>query len=411
MTADAQTLGAPRGVSHTRWYPVLRAVVALTLISIGGSAMYFAIVGLKPVGAEFGISRALSSLPYTATMIGFGLGGIAMGWVSDRLGVMPIIVFGGVMMALGFTFASHAESIYAYASYHGLLLAFLGCSALMAPLVADISHWFDKRRGMAVGVVVSGSYVAGTIWPLVAQHYFELIGWRNTYIVMGWFCMLTIVPLGLVMTPKAPMTSAFGGDAGKADEKPLGLHASLLQSTLCVAGLACCAAMAVPQVHIVAHATDLGFAAARGAEMLALMLGGGIISRLGSGWLSDRIGGLQTLALGSLLQGMMVTSFVFADGLNTLYVLALLFGLSQGGIVPSYAIIIRRYFDAGQAGWRIGVTLLSTMLGMAWGGQLGGALFDLTGTYTAAFLMGGIFNVLHLAIAAWLLWNARQGLT
>jgi MFS family permease len=373
--------------------------------------MYFAIVGLKPVGAEFGISRALSSLPYTATMIGFGLGGIAMGWVSDRLGVMPIIVFGGVMMALGFTFASHAESIYAYASYHGLLLAFLGCSALMAPLVADISHWFDKRRGMAVGVVISGSYVAGTIWPLVAQHYFELIGWRNTYIVMGWFCMLTIVPLGLVMTPKAPMTSAFGGDAGKADEKPLGLHASLLQSTLCVAGLACCAAMAVPQVHIVAHATDLGFAAARGAEMLALMLGGGIISRLGSGWLSDRIGGLQTLALGSLLQGMMVTSFVFADGLNTLYVLALLFGLSQGGIVPSYAIIIRRYFDAGQAGWRIGVTLLSTMLGMAWGGQLGGALFDLTGTYTAAFLMGGIFNVLHLAIAAWLLWNARQGLT
>ena len=411
MTADAQTLGAPRGVSHTRWYPVLRAVVALTLISIGGSAMYFAIVGLKPVGAEFGISRALSSLPYTVTMIGFGLGGIAMGWVSDRLGVMPIIVFGGVMMAFGFTFASHAESIYAYASYHGLLLAFLGCSALMAPLVADISHWFDKRRGMAVGVVISGSYVAGAIWPLVAQHYFDLIGWRNTYIVMGWFCMLTIVPLGLVMTPKAPMTSAFGGDAGKADEKPLGLHASLLQSTLCVAGLACCAAMAVPQVHIVAHATDLGFAAARGAEMLALMLGGGIISRLGSGWLSDRIGGLQTLALGSLLQGMMVTSFVFANGLNTLYALALLFGLSQGGIVPSYAIIIRRYFDAGQAGWRIGVTLLSTMLGMALGGQIGGALFDLTGTYTAAFLMGTTFNVLHLAIAAWLLWRARQGLT
>jgi len=411
MTADAQTLGAPRGVSHTRWYPVLRAVVALTLISIGGSAMYFAIVGLKPVGAEFGISRALSSLPYTATMIGFGLGGIAMGWVSDRLGVMPIIVFGGVMMALGFTFASHAESIYAYASYHGLLLAFLGCSALMAPLVADISHWFDKRRGMAVGVVISGSYVAGAIWPLVAQHYFDLIGWRNTYIVMGWFCMLTIVPLGLVMTPKAPMTSAFGGDAGKADEKPLGLHASLLQNTLCVAGLACCAAMAVPQVHIVAHATDLGFAAARGAEMLALMLGGGIISRLGSGWLSDRIGGLRTLALGSLLQGMMVTSFVFANGLNTLYALALLFGLSQGGIVPSYAIIIRRYFNAGQAGWRIGVTLLSTMLGMALGGQIGGALFDLTGTYTAAFLMGTTFNVLHLAIAAWLLWRARQGLT
>ena len=411
MNANAQTLGVPGRVTQTRWYPVLRVAVALTLISIGGSAMYFAIVGLKPVGAEFEISRALSSLPYTVTMIGFGLGGIAMGWVSDRVGVMPVVVFGGVMMAFGFTFAGHAESIYAYAAYHGVLLAFLGCSALMAPLVADISHWFDKRRGMAVGIVISGSYVAGTIWPLVAQHYFDLLGWRHTYLVMGWFCILTIVPLGLLMTPRAPATIAATDAEAKSHEKPLGLRASFLQSTLCVAGLACCAAMAVPQVHIVAHATDLGFAAARGAEMLALMLGGGIISRLGSGWLSDRIGGLRTLALGSLLQGIMVTSFIFADGLNTLYLLALLFGLSQGGIVPSYTIIIRRYFNAGQAGWRIGVTLLSTMLGMAFGGQLGGALFDLTGTYTAAFLMGTTFNVLHLGIAVWLLWRARQNLT
>jgi MFS family permease len=411
MNADAQTPGAPVGVSHTRWYPVLRAALALTLISIGGSAMYFAIVGLKPVGAEFGISRSLSSLPYTFTMVGFGLGGIAMGWVSDRVGVMPVTVFGGVMMAFGFTFAGHAESIHAYTIYHGVLLALLGCSALMAPLVADISHWFDERRGLAVGIVISGAYVAGTIWPLVAQHYFDLIGWRHTYLVMGWFCMLTVVPLGLLMTPRAPISSASSDAAAKPHHKPLGLNTSFLQSTLCLAGLACCAAMAMPQVHIVAHASDLGFAAARGAEMLALMLGGGIISRLGSGWLSDRIGGLRTLALGSLLQGIMVTSFVFADGLNTLYLLALLFGLSQGGIVPSYTIIIRRYFNAGQAGWRIGVTLLCTMLGMALGGQLGGAIFDLTGTYTAAFLMGTTFNVLHLAIAVWLLWRAKRSAT
>jgi MFS family permease len=390
-------------------YPIVRAIAALALISIGGGVMYFAIVGLKPISSEFGVSRAIGSIPYTVTMVGFGLGGILMGYISDRIGVMPVVLFGGFMLTMGFGLAGQADSIIAYSSYHFLFLSLLGCATMMAPLVADISHWFSKRRGIAVGVVISGSYVAGSIWPPVAQHYFDTLGWRESYLWMSWFCLVTTVPLALVLAPNAkhlPGLAAedFDGDA----KRPLAMPAAALQCLLCVAGIGCCAAMAVPQVHIVAHATDLGFAGARGAEMLALMFMGGVVSRLGSGWLSDRIGGLRTLALGSALQAMAVASFLFVDTMLALYIASALFGLSQGGIVPSYTIIIRRFFAPDQAGWRIGLTLFFTMLGMAIGGWFAGALFDMSGNYNAAFIMGVAFNVAHLAIAGWLLLRARN---
>jgi len=383
--------------------------VALALISIGGSVMYFAIVGLKPISSEFGVSRAVGSMPYTMTMIGFGLGGIVMGYVSDRIGVMPVVLFGGLMLALGFALAGRADSILAFSAYHFLFLALLGCATMMAPLVADISHWFDKRRGIAGGGVISGSYVAGAVWPPVAQHYFETLGWRDSYQMMSWFCLATTVPLALVLAPRVGVHAANGAQAIDGNpERPLGMPTAGLQCALCLAGIGCCAAMAVPQVHIVAHSTDLGFAGARGAEMLALMYVGGVISRLGSGWLSDRIGGLRTLAMGSALQGIAIASFLFADTLTALYFVSFFFGLSQGGIVPSYAIIIRRFFAPGDAGWRIGLTLFFTMVGMAIGGWLAGFLFDMAGDYDAAFLMGVGFNVAHLAIAGWLLLRAGR---
>ncbi|MEM7404593.1 MAG: MFS transporter [Pseudomonadota bacterium] len=382
-------------------YPIVRVLVALALISISGSVMYFAIVALKLIASDFEISRGLASMPYSATMLGFGLGGIAMGYLSDKVGVMPVVLMGGFAMTMGYGLASQADTVFGYAAYHCLLLAFFGAGTMFAPLVSDISHWFDARRGAAVGVVISGSYVAGTIWPLVAQHYFDLYGWRESYSLMSWFCLVSIVPLALVLYPKPPTAAADAAVANQpSGERPLGMRPAGLQCLLCLAGIGCCAAMAVPQVHIVAFATDLGYSATRGAEMLALMLGGGIISRLVSGWLSDRIGGLSALILGSALQGIMVASFLFADGLVMMYVLSALFGLSQGGIVPSYTLIVRRFFAASQAGWRIGVTLFFTMLGMALGGWLAGELFFRTGSYDAAFMMGVGFNLLNLVIAS-----------
>jgi MFS family permease len=385
-------------------YAYLRLGVALALMTIGGAGMYGVVVALPPVQAEFGVARGDASLPYTLTMIGFGLGGILMGRLSDRFGVMVPVLIGGVSLGVGFIAAGMSASLLHFSLAHGLLIGLLGCSATFAPLVADISLWFTRRRGMAVAICISGNYLAGATWPPVLQHFFETVGWRATYIGMGIFCLASILPLALLMRrrPPLPVASATAFSSTRL-ERPLGLAPNTLLALLCIAGVACCVAMSMPQVHIVAYCGDLGYGAARGAEMLALMLGCGIVSRLASGWISDHIGGLRTLLLGSALQGIALALFLPFDGLVSLYVVSAMFGLFQGGIVPAYAIIVREFFPPREAGTRTGVVLMATLFGMALGGWLSGAIFDMTGSYRAAFVNGIGWNLLNLTIVFWLL--------
>jgi len=192
-------------------------------------------------------------------------------------------------------------------------------------------------------------------------------------------------------------------------DRPFGLSVLSAQWLLFFAAVCCCVAMAMPQVHIVAYCSDLGFGAARGAEMLSLMLGFGVVSRLASGWISDQIGGLRTLLLGSALQAVALVLFLPFDSLGSLYVISAMFGLFQGGIFPAYAIIVREYFPPEQAGARTGAVLLGGQVGMALGGWLSGEVFDLTGSYDAAFLNGIGWNLVNLAIMVWLLWRIRPG--
>jgi MFS family permease len=161
-------------------------------------------------------------------------------------------------------------------------------------------------------------------------------------------------------------------------------------------------------VHIVAYCGDLGFGAARGAQMLSLMLGMGIVSRLVSGWISDHIGGLRTLLLGSVLQGVALLMFLWADGVASLYLVSAMFGLFQGGIVPSYALIVREHFTPQQAGARVGTVLMATLFGMALGGWMSGAIFDASGSYRAAFVNGIAWNLLNVGIVVFLLLRAKR---
>lgn len=388
-------------------YAVTRLITSLVLMTIGNSGMYAATVALPLIQAEFGIARSDASLPYTLTMIGFGLGGILMGRLADRFGVMVPVMGGACFASGGFLLAGFAPNLWVFALAHGVVIGFLGCSATLAPLIADISLWFTRRRGIAVAIVISGNYFAGAIWPLVFQHYFSTIGWRATYQAVGVFCLISMIPLALVLRRRPPVERS-GENASRprfASARPLGFSPAVLQCILVVAGVACCVAMSMPTVHIVAYCGDLGFAAARGAEMLSLMLGCGIVSRLASGWISDHIGALRTLLLGSTLQGIALLLFLPFDGLASLYLVSALFGFFQGGIVPMYAIIVREYFAPSEAGARVGVVMMATLLGMALGGWMSGAMFDLTGSYKAAFLNGTAWNLLNVAIAAWLLFR------
>jgi MFS family permease len=409
--APAQTAGAAHGEVEST-YAWLRLAASVLVSTLGGVGMWSVAVVLPAVQAEFGVARSAASVPYALTMLGFGFGGILMGRLSDRFGVVVPVALGAVALALGYGAAGAATSLWQFAAAQGLLIGLLGSSASFGPLVADTSLWFTRRRGIAVAICASGNYLSGAIWPPILQHFIETVGWRQTYVGVGVLCMVTMLPLAFALRRRPPALELGPGTARAAtrSNRPLGFSPAGLQWILFVAGIACCVAMSMPQVHIVAYCGDLGYGAARGAEMLSLMLGFGVVSRLASGWICDHIGGLRTLLLGSGLQGVALALFLPFDGLVSLYVISALFGLFQGGIVPSYAIIVREYFTPREAGARLGTVLMATLLGMALGGWMSGAIFDLTGSYKAAFVNGTAWNLLNVSIAIVLLRRATHRL-
>ncbi len=376
------------------------------IMTIGGAGMYSMGVALPLVQADFSATRGDASLPYTLTMIGFGIGGILMGRLADRFGIVVPVMIGALGLGAGFVLAGTAPSLVQFSFAHGVLIGLLGCSATFAPLVADTSLWFNRRRGIAVAICASGNYLAGTVWPPILQYAFDTVGWRATYVALGCFCTATMLLLALVLRRRPPALESSAVRSFSQSERPLGLSPNALMALLMIAGVACCVAMSMPQVHIVAYCGDLGYGAARGAEMLSLMFGFGVLSRLAFGFVTDRLGGLRTLLLASVLQAIAIALFIPFDSLVSLYIVSALFGVFQGGLVPQYAIVVREYFAPREAGVRVGIVLMSTLLGMALGGWISGAIFDVTGSYQAAFVNGLAWNIVNIVIIAWLLLRA-----
>jgi len=361
-------------------------------------------VVLPSVQAEFGVLRADASLPFTLTMLGFACGGVAMGRLQDRFGILAPALCGIGALSLGFFAASVSPGLWTFALSY--MVIGVGASATFGPIMTDVSFWFTTRRSIAVAIAAAGNYFAGTIWPPVIQRAVAVEGWRPTHMGIGIACLMIMLPLLAILRRPAPRQAPVQNTTVRAGE--LNVPPSMLQALLCIAGFACCVAMAMPQVHIVAYCGDLGYGVARGAEMLSLMLGFGIFSRIGAGFVADRIGSLATLLLSSTAQGMALLLYVMFDGLMSLYVISALFGLFQGGIVPSYAFIVREYFPPSEVGTRLGVVLMMTLFGMAAGGWMSGAIFDYFGSYQAAFLNGLAWNVLNLVISVWLISRAER---
>ena len=377
----------------------IRLGFAMVIGTIGSVGMWSFVVALPAVQADFGITRGEATFPFTLTMAGFGIGGVLMGRLADRFGIVWPAVCGALALGLGFVASGFAANLWQFALAQAVIG--IGSSATFGPLMSDISHWFTRRRGIAVALASCGNYLAGTLWPPLIQHFVASDGWRTTQIGVGLFCAMTLPPLALALRRKPPVRAAAATAAGTRET--LGVSPNTLMILLCLAGVACCVAMAMPQVHIVAYCGDLGYGPARGAEMLSLMLGLGIISRVAAGFVADRIGGVATLLIGSALQGAALFLYLFFDGLTSLYVISGLFGLFQGGIVPMYAIIVREHFSPAETGTRVGIVLMATLGGMALGGWLSGVIFDVTGSYQAAFLNGLAWNLVNVSITIWLL--------
>ena len=389
-------------------YAWFRLAICMLISTIGGVGMWSVVVSLPAIQADFGIARGAASVPFTLTMIGFGVGGVLMGRVSDRIGIVIPVAIGGASLAIGYTAAAFSHDVWSFGIPYALFAGMLGTGASFSPLIADISHWFEKRRGVAVALCASGNYLSGAIWPTMVEHLIRGYGWRTTYIGIGLFCAATMIPLAMLLRAPAPAHRAGVVAAQSGIRGTMGLSPARLQMLLMVAGLACCVAMSMPQVHIVAYCGDLGYGVARGAEMLALMLGFGIFSRVGSGFVADRLGGMKTMLIGSVMQMTALCLYLFMNGLTSLYVISALFGLFQGGLVPSYAIVVRECFPAKEAGTRVGIVMMMTLLGMALGGWMSGVIFDVTGSYRAAFANGVVWNAANAAIVIFLLLRGQR---
>lgn len=391
---------------HDSRYSWIRLLITLAIATVANVGMWAVIVVMPTVEAEFGASRAEASMPYTLTMIGFALGNMWLGQLVDRLGVTRALIGAAVLSAFSYLLATLAPNITLLSAAH--LLVGLGTSIGFGPLIADISHWFMKRRGFAVALVASGNYISGAIWPTLLSGILLRDGWQQVYLTLALLTLLIVIPLSLLLRRQVPVEAhSTAAATAQINARTVGVSPRVLQYILGLAGIGCCVAMSMPQVHIVSYCVGLGYGPAVGAEMLSLMLLGGVASRILSGLLADRLGGVMTLLIGSVLQCIALFLFLPYDGMVSLYVISLLFGLAQGGIVPSYALVVREYMPPQDAGARVGFVLMMTILGMALGGWMSGWIYDVTGSYHLAFVNGILWNGLNIAIVLMLIKRSR----
>jgi MFS family permease len=386
----------------------MRLAVAVLIASVGAVGMWSVVVVMPVVQAEFAATRGAVSLAATMIFFGFGLGGVVIGKITDRFGIVPALAICIALLSSAYVLAGLVTALWQFIVVS--LLIGLGSSATFAPLMAEASHWFERYRGLAVTIVASGNYIAGTFWPPLINWSTQGFGWRATHFGIAIACAVLMTFLLLVLRQLMGGSAARDHSNAPPPRVDLNLSANTLTVLLSVASISCCVAMAMPQVHIVSYCGDLGYGVARGAEMLSIMMAFGIVSRIGSGFLADRFGGMVTLMIGSVAQAVALFFYLFFDSLPSLYLISAMFGLFQGGIVPSYAIIVRETMPANEAATRVGIVIFASVIGMSLGGWVSGVIFDMTGSYAAAFANGFAWNLLNIAIVLLLLLRARQRL-
>ena len=391
-------------------YSWTRLSLTLFVATVINAGMWVIIVIMPAIEAEYGGTRAMASLPYTLTMVGFALGNYVIGRAVDHFGITASLIVAATMTAIGFGLATLSSSLLVL-SFTQFLVGFASAVGF-GPLIADISHWFVRRRGIAVAIAASGNYLSGALWPILLAEVLAESGWRTVYIVMAAVTLAAVIPLAFALRRRLPQeVQTAAQNTSLVNASTVGLSPRALQYLLGFAGIGCCVAMSMPQVHIVAYCVDLGFGPAVGAQMLSLMLLCGVASRIISGLVADLLGGVRTLLIGSCLQCLALFLYLPSGPMVSLYIVSLVFGLSQGGIVPSYALVVREYMPAKEAGARVGFVLMATILGMALGGWLSGITYDLSGSYTLAFVNGIIWNSANIAIITWLISRSRTNLS
>src|SRR5262245_11311716 len=385
------------------------AVVVLAILALSFGAPWIIIVALKAIAAETEGLRSVPALANSLAWVGFGAGGIVMGYIAERVGVRWTVIFGALMIAAGLALSTGGETWQLYVG-QGLLMGFLGIGGMNAPFYVYVSRWFDRRRGSALALISSGSYLAGAIWPSIFERAIAYIGWRHAMLCYGLLEIAAVVPLAVIFLRQPPELAMPSGALARLSVRNtvMGWPPDLVFALLAVAVIFCCIPMAIPQAHLPAFCTDLGILASHGAAMLSVLLGTAFLSRQFWGWVADRIGGLNTVLTGSALQIVAMAAFMLTQDEIGLFTVAAAFGLGFAGIIPAFILAIRELFPASEAYWRIPLFLLCSGSGMAIGGWIAGALYDRFGTYMLAFAAGVGANAINLAIVGALVLRQRH---
>jgi MFS family permease len=392
---------------ETRDSWIVASVALLVMMMAFGSAWIIA-VALKDIAGELGGTRSIPALASSLAWLGQGTGGILMGRIADRVGTRWTVLFGALMIGVGLSISTLGSPSALWIG-HGLFMGLIGLGGINAPMYIYVSRWFDRRRGSALALISSGSYLAGAIWPPVFERAIAGIGWRQTMLCYAIAEIVVIVPLAAIYFRHPPEDFHPSAVLGTGDGRTrlFGLPRNLVFAMMCVAGVLCCIPMAIPQGHLVAFCTDLGISRSIGALMLSVLLGTAFLSRQIWGAISDRIGGLATVLIASAWQAASIAGFLFTQNETGLFTVAAAFGLGFSGIIPAYVLAVRELFPASEASWRIPTLLLfSGGFGMAAGGWLAGLLYDHYGTYAPAFAAGVVANCLNLLVVGVLV--ARQ---
>lgn len=389
--------------------PWLIAGIATLVLTFCFGAPWITTVALTEIASETGGVRSVPSLAVALAWFGSGFGGIAMGWAAERVGVRWTVAFGAMMIGLGLVLSTLGPG-WPMNLGHGFFVGLFGLAGINAPLFVYVSKLFERRRGSALALISSGSYLAGAIWPPIFAHSIAHIGWRQT---MLWYAALTIVvvvPLALIFLKAPPAAAPSAATLPSNGMRPtvLGWPPNVTFALLAAAIFLCCVPMAMPQSQVVAFCGDLGISASHGAAMLSVMLAAAFISRQVWGLIADRIGGLLTVLVGSAVQAITMSAFLVTQDEVGLFAVAAAFGLGFSGLIPATILAARELFPVREASWRIPIMLLCSASGMATGGWLAGILYDYFGSYGPAFAVGIGINLVNFSVIAVLTWRQQR---
>jgi len=384
------------------------ATVALACMACSFGGLWIVSVGLKAIAADAGNARSVPALAAALAWLGSGLGGVAMGPIATRYGIRWTVIFGATMIGVGLCVSTLGAGLPLWIG-HGFFMGLIGNAGLNAPLYIYVSRWFDRRRGSALALISSGSYIAGAVWPTIFERAIATYGWKNSMLTYAAFEVAVIVPLAAWFFRAPPESiGAAPGTMIARKGSVLGLRPNTMFAMMAAAAFACCVPMAMPQGHIVAFCSDLGIAQTHGAAMLSFILGTAFVTRQLWGAISDKIGGLLTVLIGSAVQALAMIAFLLTQDEIGLFTVSAVYGLGFAGIIPAYVLAIREYFPAREASWRIPTLLMFSGGGMAAGGWIAGVLYDYFGYYLPAFTAGIVFNLVNLVLVGALVFRQRR---